>query len=137
MPDRTVSYVPALGFRWLTSLYDSVVQWTMRERTFKRALLVQASVAPGHRVLDLGCGTATLTALIKRSVAGIEVIGVDVDPQALRIARAKIERSGLDVRLDQARTSVLPYADASFDRVVSSLVFHHLTPSEKRLHVTR
>jgi len=96
MPDRTVSYVPALGFRWLTSLYDSVVQWTMRERTFKRALLVQASVAPGHRVLDLGCGTATLTALIKRSVAGIEVIGVDVDPQALRIARAKIERSGLD-----------------------------------------
>lgn len=104
----------------------------MREDTFKRALLVQAGIASRHRVLDLGCGTATLTTLIARSVPRAEVIGVDIDPQALRIARAKIERAGLDIRLDEARTSALPYADASFDRVVSSLVFHHLTPDEKR-----
>lgn len=104
----------------------------MREKTFKRALLAQAGIAPQHRVLDLGCGTATLTTLIARSLPSAEVIGVDVDPQALRIARAKIERAGLDIRLDNARTSALPYADASFDRVVSSLVFHHLTPDEKR-----
>lgn len=125
-------YVPALGLGWLTRLYDPVMRWTMREQNFKHALLAQANIAPGHRVLDLGCGTATLTVLIKQSIAGAELFGVDVDPHALRIARTKIERMGLDVRLDQARTSALPYADATFDRVVSSLVFHHLTPEEKR-----
>lgn len=104
----------------------------MREDTFKRALLVQAGIAPRHRVLDLGCGTATLTMLMAQSAPSAELIGVDVDAQALRIARAKLERAGLEIRLDQARTSALPYADASFDRVVSSLVFHHLTPDEKR-----
>ena len=127
-----MSYIPALGRRWLTSLYDPVMRWTMREHTFKQALIAQAGIAPGHRVLDLGCGTATLTVLIKQSGARAEVVGVDIDPDALRIARTKIEGHGLDIRLDEARTSALPYPDATFDRVVSSLVFHHLTPGEKR-----
>lgn len=131
-PEPAAPYVPTLGRRWLTPLYDPVMRWTMREETFKRALLAQAGIAPRHRVLDLGCGTATLTARIARSVPSAELIGVDVDPQALRIGRGKLERLGLDIRLDQARTSALPYADASFDRVISSLVFHHLTPDEKR-----
>ena len=125
-------YIPALGREWLTSLYDPVMRWTMREQTFKRALLTQAGIAPGHRVLDLGCGTATLTVLIKLHAPGAQLIGVDADPKALRLASAKIPRMGLDVRRDQARTSALPCADATFDRVVSSLVFHHLTPEEKR-----
>jgi SAM-dependent methyltransferase len=128
----TANFVPALGRRWLTSLYDPVLRWTMREGTFKRALIAQAGIAPGNRVLDLGCGTGTLTVLIKRSVARADVVGVDVDPTMLQIARAKVARHGLDVRLDEARTSTLPYPDASFDQVVSSLVFHHLGAEEKR-----
>ena len=132
MPEPVAPYVPALGRHWLTPLYDPLILWTMREKTFKRALLAQAGIAPQHRVLDLGCGTATLTMLIARTVPGTEVVGVDIDTQVLRIARGKIDRLGLDIRLDQSRTSALPYGDASFDRVVSSLVFHHLTPDEKR-----
>lgn len=54
-------YIPALRFGWLTSLYDPVIAWTMRERTFKPRLVAQGGIEPGHRVLDLGCGPATLT----------------------------------------------------------------------------
>lgn len=54
-------YTPALRFGWLTSLYDPVIGWTMREAAFKRRLVGKAGIKPSHRVLDLGCGTATLT----------------------------------------------------------------------------
>ncbi len=37
-------YIPALAYRWLTPLYDPVVQWTTRERAFKAALLKQAEI---------------------------------------------------------------------------------------------
>ncbi len=58
-------YIPALGLDRLTPLYDPWLRWIMREETFKRRLIDQAQIRAGHRVLDLGCGTATLTILIK------------------------------------------------------------------------
>ncbi|HKO99353.1 MAG TPA: hypothetical protein VJU86_20305 [Pyrinomonadaceae bacterium] len=61
------SYIPALSRDWLTPLYDSLIRWTMPESTFKRRLIGQTRIKSGHRVLDLGCGTATLTLFIKQS----------------------------------------------------------------------
>ena len=49
----TPNYVPALGFHWLTPFYDVVVGTTTRERVFKRALVKQACIEPGHRILDV------------------------------------------------------------------------------------
>ena len=54
-------YVPALSYNWLTPLYDAVVATTTRERTFKHALIDQADIKAGQQVLDLACGTGTLT----------------------------------------------------------------------------
>jgi len=100
---------------------------TMREFTFKRRLVDQARITKGERVLDLGCGTATLAILIKESHPEAEVIGLDGDPKVLEIARA-----GLDITLDRGIAFELPYPDSSFDRVLSSLLFHHLTRENKR-----
>jgi len=49
-------YIPALGRDWLTPLYDPLQRWVMREDQFKRHLVQQAQIKPGHRVLDLGTG---------------------------------------------------------------------------------
>jgi ubiquinone/menaquinone biosynthesis C-methylase UbiE len=115
----------------LTELYDPLLRWTLRESTFKQRLVRQAAIQPGHRVLDLGCGTATLTVLLKRAQPRAEVIGLDGDPNVLRIARAKAGAAGVSVTFNEGVSDALPYASESFDRVVSSLVFHHLTHETK------
>ena len=124
-------YVPALAFHRLTPFYDAVVGTTTRERTFKQALIRQAAVAPGQRVLDLACGTGTLAIWLKESEPRAAVTGVDGDAAILDIARRKAARAGVEVALDRALSHALPYADGQFDRVVSSLFFHHLGPADK------
>lgn len=125
-------YIPALRFDWLTPLYDPLLRWGMREETFKRDLIHHARFAPGQRVLDLGCGTATLTILIQQTHPDVEIIGLDGDPKVLAIGRAKVHQAGVEITLDEGMAFQLPYADNSFDRVVSSLVFHHLTHENKQ-----
>ena len=129
MSDR---YIPALGFAWLTSFYDPVVRWTTREATFKSRLVEQADLRAGHRVLDLGCGTGTLTMMLKRRQPAATIVGIDGDPEVLEIAARKAEAANVEVVLDRGTVEQLPYGDGSFERVVSSLVFHHLSRDKKR-----
>ncbi len=75
-------YIPALSFEWLTPLYDPVML-LMRESTFKRILVEQTNIKNGYRVLDIGCGTATLTILLKKAYPGAEVTGLDGDTKIL------------------------------------------------------
>jgi ubiquinone/menaquinone biosynthesis C-methylase UbiE len=131
MPERSERYVHALGFDWLTPLYDPLVAATTREGTFRRRLLAQAAIPAGAAVLDLGCGTGTLAVWAKQAVPDACVTGVDGDPKVLARARAKAERAGVEIRFDEALAHELPYGDASFHRVLSSLFFHHLTRRDR------
>lgn len=124
-------YVRALRFRSLTRFYDRVLGATMKEEKFKRLLVEQARILPGQRVLDLGCGTGTLTILMKQAVPEAMAVGLDGDPEALAIAREKVERAGA-IELEHTLAWEAPFEAASFDRVLSSLVFHHLTTENKR-----
>lgn len=125
------SYLPALSHDWLTPLYDLLIRWTMPESTFKRRLIEQTRIKSGHRVLDLGCGTATLTLLIKKMHPEATVVGLDGDPKILAIAKKKANKAELEIILNEGMGFDLPYPDASFDRVVSSLVLHHLKRENK------
>jgi len=131
MDTRSDKYIPAFHYRLLTPVYDFIMRSTMRESFFKRRLVEEARIGEGHRVLDLGCGTATLTVLIKEFHPEAEVIGLDGDSEILRIARSKVGRSGLNIALHRGTATDLPYAGDSFDRVVSSMVLHHLTRENK------
>jgi SAM-dependent methyltransferase len=131
MAQENERYIPALGYHWLTALYDPVVRLTTRETAFKPALVAQANIRKGERVLDLACGTATLTILAKQAQPAAEIHGIDGDANILKIAAGKAKAEGLDLKLRQGLADALPYADAHFDRVMSSLFFHHLTRSTK------
>lgn len=127
----STNYIPALGYRWLTGLYDPVVALTIRERSFKSALLDQAALVPGQQVLDLACGSGTLALMALARVPGLDLTCVDGDPAMLAQAQRKAQAAGVALRLDEALVDRLPYADAAFDRVLSSLFFHHLDRATK------
>lgn len=126
------TYVPALGFAALTALYDPVIAVTTREKTFKAALLDAAALQPGHRVLDVGCGTGTLAIRAKQQHPDIEMYGIDGDPAILLRARAKTTKAGLAIDYREAMSVDLPHPDGYFPRVLSSLFFHHLAVNDKR-----
>ena len=125
-------YLPALRFQSLTRVYDPVVRLTSREGRFKELLVDQAAPTPGQRILDLGCGTGTLALQVKQRVPQADVVGLDADPEMLAQARRKAEQAGAELELTEGFSTKLPYEDASFDRVLSTLFFHHLDPEPKR-----
>ncbi len=121
--------IPALRFDALTRFFDPVVRVTTRERRFKQLLVDQVNLQPGHRVVDVGCGTGTLAMQLKHACPEAHVIGLDADPKVLELARAKI--GTLNIEIQQGLAWEIPVEDQRVDRIVSSLVFHHLDRDAK------
>jgi SAM-dependent methyltransferase len=129
---RNDRFVPALRFRLLTPLFDPLVAVTTRERHFKGRVLDRAEVRDGERVLDLACGTGTLALHVLERAPGADVAGLDGDPAILERARAKAAGAGAEISFDEGLSTELPYEDRSFDVVLSTLFFHHLSDDAKR-----
>jgi ubiquinone/menaquinone biosynthesis C-methylase UbiE len=130
MEEPRKTYLPGMSHDWLLPLYDPL-QKLLGFEAIHRQLVDQAGIRPDHRVLEIGCGTGNLALLAKRLHPDAEVVGLDPDPKALARARRKAGRKALSVRLDLGFAQELPYPDASFDRVLSAFMFHHLGPDDK------
>jgi ubiquinone/menaquinone biosynthesis C-methylase UbiE len=104
-----------------------------RERQFRERILRPAQLKPGEVVLDVGCGTGT-TALLAKQLVGPRgrVEGVDASPEMVARAQAKAEKSGIEVSFATAIAQSLPYPEAQFDVVLSTLMFHHLPRIARR-----
>jgi ubiquinone/menaquinone biosynthesis C-methylase UbiE len=128
---RPADYLPAVRFDRLTPFFDVFVRATAREHTFKRRLLDQARLEGELDVLDLGSGTGTLAIWAKERNPRLRVRGLDGDPAIIGQARRKAAAAGTEIEFDEGLSYELPYEDASFDRVLSSLFFHHLVLADK------
>lgn len=128
---RPADYLPAVRFDFLTPLFDVFVRATTRERTFKQKLLEQAQLGGGVDVLDLGSGSGTLAIWAKQRDPDVRIRGLDGDPAIIAQAKRKAARAGVEIPFDEGLSYDLPYDDASFDRVLSSLFFHHLVLRDK------
>ena len=125
-------YIPAAGHNLLLPLYDPLLRLLGRQEQTHGRLIELAGIRPGLGVLEIGCGTGALAVLVKQRCPETRVVGLDPDPKALDRARTKAERAGLEIEWEQGFADALPFAGASFDRVLSSLMLHHLTMSEKQ-----
>lgn len=82
-------------------------------------------------MLDLGCGTGTLAVEAKARVPKAHVSGIDADPSILQRARGKAKAAKVDIDFREGLSTELPSEDRSFDVVLSTLFFHHLTDEAK------
>lgn len=117
-------YLPATGNDLLLPVYDLITRVFGMSPGYD-TLAGQAELSGDVKVLEIGCGTGNLTARIVRLQPTAHVTATDPDPRALARARRKITRSN-DVRFEQVYAQRLPYPDESFDRVLSSMMLHHL-----------
>ena len=110
-------------------LYDLLMKLLTfgREDAFRNGILDHARVTTGDHVLDVGCGTGTLALAAKRRVGTDAIVhGIDPSEEMIARAKAKASREGLAVTFEVASAQKLPFDDASFDVVLSSLMLHHL-----------
>lgn len=122
-------YLPAARHDALLPAYDLLARLLGLNGVYRR-LIAQAEIADGHRVLEIGCGTGNLTVRTKRDHPSAVIIGSDPDPRALsRAQRKAVSLSG--IRFERAYAQRLPYSDGEFDRVLSSMMLHHLDEDAK------
>ncbi len=130
------SFTPALGYHWLTGLYDMAIKLTMPEEQFRSRLVDILHPQAGEHILDFGYGTAAVSLRIKERMPDAVLTGVDIDPNVRQYALRNAERKGVLLTLDLYDGEKLPYENATFDKAVSSLVFHQLDYAAK-LHCLR
>lgn len=118
------------GARWY-DLFGTVISFG-RDRAVREKLIELAAPAPGEKVLDVGCGTGTLALALKSSVRTGEVHGIDASPEMIQVAREKAAKAGSDIDFQVALIEAIPFPDATFDLVTSSLMLHHLPDDLKR-----
>jgi ubiquinone/menaquinone biosynthesis C-methylase UbiE len=116
--------------------YDAVVTLMSlgQERKIRQATLDMVPVRPGCSILEVGCGTGSLTIAAKaRAGAKSRVCGIDVASDMLATARAKAAKAGLDIQFQSGSIQEIPYPEASFDVVLSSFMLHHVPdPKDKQ-----
>ena len=123
---RTISW----GFA-----YDHVIRLLTlnRENALRASTLQVADIHPGDVILDVGCGTGTLT-LRAKTKTGQEgsAFGIDASPQMIEVARRKASNTRSDVTFKVGVIEALDFADDTFDVVLSSLMMHHLPEDVKQ-----
>lgn len=130
--DRLVTYL----FRVWSGIYDQpIFQKPFYRRVHAgvlRALDAAVDEAPG-RVLDLGCGTAQLTADLETRWPSAQVLGVDLSADMLALAHGRVARASLL----RANVYALPVADGALDVVTSTISYHWYLEPERALAEVR
>jgi SAM-dependent methyltransferase len=123
-------YVPAAGIDALTGVYDVGVRLTMREGRWRRLIVDEIAAVEPRVVVDVGCGTGTLTIAAAEEMQEARVVGLDGDRKVLDLAR----RKGGSERVEwvEGLADELPFGDGEVDALMTSLVFHHLPLGIKR-----
>lgn len=105
------------GHRWFAAIYD-LLSACCERRLLSQVRTWIAGQATG-RVLEIGAGTGANFPYYR---AAEQIVAVEPDPYMLRRARKRAAELGLDVEFHRVPAEVLPFADASFDTVVATLV---------------
>lgn len=127
--DARSNYVPALGLRSLTTLYDPLVRLWSAATQMRAAVVAALELAPGMRVLEVGAGPGRLAIEVKRAYPEIHLEAIDIDPEMVARAARNTAAHGAEVAL--ARADMTEPLVGAYDCIYSTMVFHHLSPEQK------
>jgi len=121
------------GHRWFAAIYDRMM--ASAERSFMRGVREEIAGGASGRVLELGVGTGANFAYYGRSAD--EIFAIEPDPYMLDRARQRASQAGRPIDLRQAAAEEIPFEDASFDTVVSTLVMCSVEDPRRALSEAR
>jgi ubiquinone/menaquinone biosynthesis C-methylase UbiE len=122
----------------LIPVYNSLfkVLGGRKHGAFRQHVVGLAGLRGDERLLDAGCGTGLMALRIAARYPDCTVHGVDLSPGMIDVARKDAAKRGLAVDFRVGSITDLPYPDASFDVVVTNIMYHHLDLAEKRQAVS-
>ncbi|MGH2906525.1 MAG: class I SAM-dependent methyltransferase [Solirubrobacterales bacterium] len=126
------SFIPAAGRAGVRG-YDRAIALTAREARMRSGMIKAIGASVGGieqpKILELGCGTGSLTIALAAALPNADLTGLDPDASALAIARAK---AGADaVEWIEGGALAPPTAGGGWDAIAISLVMHHLRPDQQ------
>ncbi|HEX3048153.1 MAG TPA: methyltransferase domain-containing protein, partial [Bacillota bacterium] len=119
----------------MVSSYDSYMRKITlgRENTLREMTVNLARVKPGDWVLEVGCGTGTLTLAAKRQAgASGKVFGIDIIPGMIDLSQQKAAQSQLDVTFQLGSIEEIPFPANQFDVVMCSFMIFHMSEEVRR-----
>jgi len=99
-----------------------------RERTLRERTITLAGIKTGDAVLEVGCGTGTLTLAAKRRAGPSgKVCGIDLIPAMIEKSRQKAKEANQDILFQAGSIENLPFPDNQFDVVMCSFMIFHMS----------
>lgn len=135
-PEEIISSERALRDREAYDYDELTSEWWWNNRVFDECFRECLRIEPHHTVMDAGCGTGRHLPWLARAAG--RVIGADLSPESLNVARKRLEKEDRKrVELVAADLRRLPAPDAGVDRLMCAGVFHHVPGAENRQAVMR
>jgi len=115
-------------------LYDPLVEKLSfgKERRFRQQTIDIMHITPEQNILDVGCGTGSLTLMIADHLDNGSVTGIDAAPKMIAIARRKAKRHHNKALFENGVAEKIDFADGIFDTVVNSMFSHHIDTELKQ-----
>lgn len=108
--------------------YDSMDHRDVNRRFVDDFLGVPGLEAGPLRILDVGAGTAQIPIELAGRGRGDHITAIDLAEEMLRVARRNVAAAGLtgSIALERVDAKSMPFADATFDAVISNSIIHHI-----------
>lgn len=119
----------------MVNSYDSYMKKITlgREKSLRRMTVNLAQVKSGDCVLEVGCGTGTLTLAAKQQAGQSgKVFGIDVIPEMIKLSKQKAAQARLDVTFQSGSIENIPFPENQFDVVMCSFMIFHMSEEVRR-----
>jgi ubiquinone/menaquinone biosynthesis C-methylase UbiE len=119
----------------MVDTYDSYMKKATfgREQALRKTTVELAGIQPGDSVLEVGCGTGTLTLAAKRQAgASGNVCGIDIIPGMIEASRRKAAEANEEITFQDGSINPIPFSANQFDVVMCSFMIFHMAAETRQ-----